>query len=153
MSRKILLPYNFTRNDEKALDFVICTFANQQDIEITLFNAYTPPPDIDLSGSPVMEKMSSSVNYLGKRVLDQEDALKAAKEKLVGKGFSENHVNYIFEPKEKDIAQDIINVSMKGQFNIVVINRKPGKIARFFVGSVFDKVVTALKDITVCIVT
>ena len=153
MSRKILLPYNFTKNDEKALDFLIFTFANQQDIEVTLFNAYTAPPDVDLSGSPVMDKMSSSVNYLRKRVLDQEDALKAAKEKLVENGFLKNQVNYIYEPKEKDIAQDIINVSLKGQFNIVVINRKPGKIARFFVGSVFDKVVTALKDVTVCIVT
>jgi hypothetical protein len=153
MSRKILLPYNFTKNDEKALDFVISTFANQRDIEVTLFNAYTPAPDVDLSGSPVMDKMSSSVTYLRKRMLDQEGALKGTKEKLIESGFSENQVNYIFEPKEKDIAQDIINLSLKGKFNIVVINRKPGKIARFFVGSVFDRVVTTLKNVTVCIVT
>ena len=153
MNRKILLPYNFTKNDEKALDFVIRTFANQQDFEVTLFNAYTPPPDVDVSGSPVMEKISSNMNYLRIRMLDQEDALKTAKRKLIENGFSENQVNNIFEPKEKDIAQDIINVSLKGRFNVVVINRKPGRIARFFVGSVFDRVVTALKDITVCIVT
>jgi len=61
--------------------------------------------------------------------------------------------NYVFTPKDKDIAQDIINISQKGQFDIVVINRKPGKIARYFLGSVFDKVVTSLRDVTVCIVT
>ena len=153
MSRKILLPYNFTKNDEKALDFVIHTFAKQQDDEVTLFNAYTPPPDIDLSGNPVMEKISSSVNYLRKRMHDQEEALKSAKEKLIESGFSENRIKYVFEPKEKDIAQDIIDVSLKGRFDIVVINRKPGRIARFFVGSVFDSVVIALKNVTVCIVT
>jgi hypothetical protein len=83
------------------------------------------------------------------RMLDQKDALKAAKEKLIESGFSENQVNHIFEPKEKDIAQDIINLSLKGKFNIVVINRKPGKIAPFFVGSVFDRVVT-IKEFMFC---
>jgi hypothetical protein len=32
------------------------------------------------------------------------------------------------------------------------MNRKPGKVTRFFTGSVFNKVVSALKDKTVCIV-
>jgi hypothetical protein len=153
MNPKILLPYNFTKNDEKALNFVISTFADRHDSEVTLFNAYMPVPDVDLRGSPVMDKMSGSVNYLRKRMLDQEGALKTAKEKLIENGFSENRVKYIFKPKEKDIAQDIIHVCLKGHFNIVVINRKPGKISRFFVGSVFDKVVTALNRVTVCIVT
>ncbi|MDP2647437.1 MAG: universal stress protein [Desulfobacterales bacterium] len=153
MGRKILLPYNFTQNDEKALGFVISTFAGQQDVDITLFNSYMLPPEIDLSGSPVMDKLSKNVTYLKIRVSDQEEALKKAKEKLVEGGFSENQVSCLFKPKEKDTAQDITNAALKGQFNIVVINRKPGKIARFFVGSVFDKVVTALKDVTICIVT
>jgi hypothetical protein len=37
---KILLPYNFTKNDEKAVAFVIDSFGQQADAQITLFHAY-----------------------------------------------------------------------------------------------------------------
>jgi len=42
--QKILLPYNFTQNDRKALNFVIRTFPKGTEVEITLFNAYIPAP-------------------------------------------------------------------------------------------------------------
>ena len=39
--QKILLPYNFTSLDQKALDFVINVFSHLKDTEITILNAYT----------------------------------------------------------------------------------------------------------------
>jgi len=51
--QKVLLPYNFTVYDERALDFVIRILSSSKDAEITLFNAYTPAPEIDLNGSPL----------------------------------------------------------------------------------------------------
>ena len=39
--QKLLLPYNFSSYDQKALNFVVNAFANQEDIKITLFHAYT----------------------------------------------------------------------------------------------------------------
>jgi len=68
------------------------------------------------------------------------------------RGFSKDRIHTVFEPKKKDIAGDIVDLALKGRFNVVVLNRKPGKIARFFTGSVFNKVVTSLKETTVCIV-
>lgn len=149
---KILLPYNFTGNDKKALDFVCRTYSDKKDAEVTLFNAYSPVPTIEMRGSPIMEQMNETLSYLSHRVKEQEKELQTIKNHLLGKGFSEDKIQIVFEPKKKDVATDIIDLTHKGKFNIVVLNRKPGKIARFFTGSVSNKVVAALKDATVCIV-
>jgi hypothetical protein len=149
---KILLPYNFTSYDKKALDFVCRTFSDKKEAEVTLFNAYTPVPTIEMRGSPIMEQMKDNLSYLSQRVKEQEDALHVIKNHLLGKGFSEDNIDIVFEPKNRDVAGDIIDLAQNGRFNIVVLNRKPGKIARFFAGSVSSKVVAALKNVTVCIV-
>jgi len=149
---KILLPYNFTSHDKKALDFVCRTFSDKKKAEVTLFNAYTPAPTIEMRGSPIMEQMKNNLSYLSQRVKEQEDALHVIKNHLLGKGFSEDNIDIVFEPKNRDVAGDIIDLAQDGRFNIVVLNRKPGKIARFFAGSVSSKVVAALKNATVCIV-
>jgi nucleotide-binding universal stress UspA family protein len=149
---KILLPYNFTSYDKKALDFVCRTFSDKKEAEVTLFNAYTPVPTIEMRGSPIMEQMKNNLSYLSQRVKEQEDALHVIKNHLLGKGFSEDNIDIVFEPKNRDVAGDIIDLAQDGRFNVVVLNRKPGKIARFFAGSVSSKVVAALKNVTVCIV-
>jgi len=149
---KILLPYNFTSFDKRALDFVIHTFSDKKEAEVTLFNAYIPAPIIEMRGSPIMEQMKDNLGYLTQRVKEQKDELHVVKNNLLVKGFSENRVNIVFEPKKKDIAGDIIDLVQKGRYNVVVLNRKPGKIARFFAGSVSSRVVAALKDTAVCIV-
>ena len=151
-TKKILLPFNFTIYDQKALDFVISTFASQQDVEVTLFHCYTPPPAIEMRGSPVMEKMRGNLGYLSQKINEYEDELKLVKTRLVKDGFTQNQVHTVFEPKKKDIAGDIVDITSKGGFDVVVLNRKYGKIGRFFTGSIFQKVVTSLKDTTVCIV-
>ena len=151
-TQKILIPYNFTSYDQKALDFVIRSFAHQKDVELTLFNAYTSVPDIEVRGSPIMETMKGNLGYLSQKIKEQEDDLKVVSNMLVEKGFSKDQIHTVFEPKKKDIAGDIVDLVLKGGFKMVVLNRKPGKIARFFTGSVFNKVVTSLKETTVCIV-
>jgi len=89
---------------------------------------------------------------LSQRINEQDDELKTIKSHLSGKGFRDDKIHIVFEPKKKDVAGDIIDLAHNGPFNVVVLNRKPGKIARFFTGSVFSKVVAALKDTTICIV-
>lgn len=149
---KILLPFNFTENDNKALDFAIRTYAGHEDAHITLYNAHTPAPDIDMRSDPVMERMRSHLDYLLKQIFDQENALKKAKDKLLESGLSSDRVKYIFEPSKKDIAGDIIDQVSKGNFDVVILNRKPTKITRFFTRSVFFKVVSTAKNVTVCVV-
>ena len=60
--------------------------------------------------------------------------------------------NRLHDAQEKDVADDIIKHAGNGQFDVLVLNRNPSKIISFFTGSAFNKIVKALKDITVCIV-
>lgn len=151
--QKVLLPYNFTVYDERALDFVIRILSSSKDAEITLFNAYTPAPEIDLNGSPIMDKLKGNLTYLSQKITEQENWLKQAKQRLIEKGFAEDRISYVFKPRKKDIPSEIIDLALSGHYDLIVISRKPGKVTRFFTGSVLNKVASALKDTVLCLVT
>ena len=151
-AQKILLPYNFTTLDHKALTFANNTFGHLEEVEITLFHAYTPLPEIEAESTSVMGKMKGNLSYLSQKIMQQETELKAAEEKLLQGGFSQSCVNTVFKPRKKDIAAEIIEFFSKDKFSVIVLNHKSGKASRFFTGSVFSKVVSALKDTTICIV-
>ena len=150
--QKILLPYNFTILDQKALAFVNSTFGCLEEVEITLFYAYTPLPQIEAESTSVMGKLKGNLGYLSQKIMQQETELKAVAEKMLQTGFAQNRIHTAFKPRKKDIATEIIELVSKDNFSVIVINHKPGKASRFFTGSVFSKVVSALKDTTVCIV-
>ena len=151
--QKILIPYNFTSYDQKALDFVILNFAQSENIEITLFNAYMPVPEMNEREAPIMKKMHTSLNFLHKKIKEQEAFLKEAKQKLVLNSFAGSQIKTIFRPRKKDIPTEIIDLAIEGKFNIIVTNRKPGKVVkRFFTESIFKKVINSLSDKTVCVV-
>jgi hypothetical protein len=149
---KILLPYNFRTLDQKALAFANSTFGHLDEVEITLFHAYTPLPEIEAESTSVMGKLKGDLTYLSQKIMQQENELKAVKEKLLQGGFAESKVHSIFKARKKDIASEIIELVSENKFSVVLINHKPGKASRFFTGSVFSKVVSALTDTTVCIV-
>ena len=148
----ILLPYNFTVYDQKARDFVVRAFADQRGVEVTLFNAYTPAPEIEMRGSPIMKKMTDSLAYFAQKIKEQEAELEEARIYLLQKGFEEKRLRTAFVAKRKDIAGEIVDFATAGAFDAVVLNRKPARIIRFFAGSVLTKVLATLKDITVCVV-
>jgi len=151
-SKKILVPYNFTHYDDKALDFVINNFSQCGDAEVTLFYAYTAAPEIEMQNAPVMGKIKDSLSFLNQKIKDQEEGLKTVVISLVQNGFNEKNVRTIFKPRNKDIAVEIIELARNQRSDIIVINHRPGKIKNFYTGSVFNKVVSALRDCVVCIV-
>ena len=151
-TRKLLLPYHFTQLDQKALDFVIETFGKLENIAVTVFNAYTPIPEIETDATSVTGKLKGSLSYLSQKIKENEAVLNDVKGKLVEGGFPENHVNCVFRPRKKDIASEIIDLVNSDQFDTIVLNRKHSRVTRFFSGSISHKVVMTLKDVTVCIV-
>ncbi|OGP58999.1 MAG: hypothetical protein A2V65_08890 [Deltaproteobacteria bacterium RBG_13_49_15] len=149
---KILLPYNFTGNDQKALNFVIRTFApRKKEVEIILFNAFTQPPQIETTRSTVMQKLQSNINFVQQKIKEQEKDLKAAKEILIQSGFPEANIRIVFRPRSKDIASEIVDLAAGEGSTVIVLNRKPGRVSRFFIGSTFIKVVLGAADRTVCV--
>ena len=150
---KILIPYNFTREDQKNLNFIIRSYSGREDVSVTLFHTYTPPPEVDVTANPQIEKMMSGVNYVAAELRNREKGLSAAKKFLTEKGFSENRVDYLFTKKVKSNADQIVEVIYDGGYNMVVLSRKAGKISQLFSRGIHNKILAALKDVIVCIVT
>ena len=125
---KILVPYNFTSNDEKSIDLVIQNFGQHKDVQVTLFHAYIPVPEIDVSDKTVMGRMAGNLNYLHQKINDLEAELIKARDRLISEGFSTDRVSYIFKPLEKEKAQEIIDHANKGKFTAVVLNSRPTSI-------------------------
>ena len=150
---KILVPYNFTVHEWRAFDFIISTFAGRSDVKITLLNAYIPLPEIDFTSSPEMKKLTSGMIFLSEELKKKEFGLKSVKDYFLERGFSEEQVDYVLKRKEKDIADEIIDAAVNGYYTVVVLSRTPGKVSRFLGRNVHEKVLRALKNVTVCVAT
>jgi nucleotide-binding universal stress UspA family protein len=150
--QKLLLPYNFSSYDQKALNFVVNAFANQEDIKITLFHAYTPLPSMEVSDDQVTGRLKDSVSYLTKKISEQETALESIKDELVQRGFAAAGIQCVFKPRKKDVASEIVDLWSAEKFDVIVLNHKPGRVKRFFTASVYHKVIESLKNTTYCIV-
>jgi len=150
--QKILVAYNFSHLDQKAIEFVSGTFGHIDGVEITFFHAYTPIPEIETHASVVTGKLKSSLSYLSQQVMQRENDLKAITEKLSKNELANSQIHTIFRPRKKDIASELINLNRDINFDAIVLNRKASRVTRFFSGSVSHKVLMTLKETTVCIV-
>jgi len=150
--QKILVAYNFTHLDQKAIEFVTNTFAHIDGAEITFFHAYTPIPDIETQASNVTGKLKSSLSYLSQQVMQRENEFKAIVENLSKKDLANSQIHTVYRPRKKDIASEIISLNRETNFDVIVLNRKASRVTRFFSGSVSNKILMTLKETTVCIV-
>jgi hypothetical protein len=151
-TKKILVPYNFTNYDQKALDFVAGTFRDAKDIQITLFHAYTPLPEIETDSNAVLGRLKDTMKSLRQKLRDQESLLKEVIQTLLLKGIADNQLDYIFEPKHKDVSEEIAETATGGNYEIIVLSRKAGKMTRLFSRSVSGKLLSSTKGMTVCVV-
>ena len=140
MALKILIPYNFTKNDEKSIEFVGHKYADTKDAEITLFHAFTYVPEIKSYNDPIMDKVIRNTAYLRCQQDEQKNALKAAGQRLEAYGFAGNHIQRLFVPVRHDIAEDIIRLWKTENFDVVVLNRNPGNIINYFSRSISKRV-------------
>ena len=150
--QKILVAYNFTSLDQKALDFVVSAFGHLEGIEITIFHAYTPLPEIEAEETLVTGKLKGSLSYLSQQIMQRENDLKAVVAGLHQDGFPESQISTVFKPRKKDIAGELIDLTRDTNFDVIVLSRKSARVTRFFSGSVSSKLLMTLKDMTVCIV-
>lgn len=150
---RILIPINFTDIDQKALDFVIETYKIQKDSCVTLLHIYIPLPKIETDSSTVMGRLSSSMHFLTHELKEKEKALHLMKEHLLKEGFDADQVDYVFKPRSKPVADEIIETISSGRYNVIVLSYRSQRITWAFVKSVHNKVLASLRDVAVCIVT
>ena len=148
---RILLPYNYSPNDQKAIRFVIDAFAGRQEVRVTLFHAYTPLPDIDVRASPENVKMRSGMTFLASELKEKEEALMKVGELLVESGFNREAIDCVFTKRGKSAAEEIVD--QVGGCNVLVLSRGAGKVTHFFTRSIYARVVAALRGITICVAT
>ncbi|MEJ2642424.1 MAG: universal stress protein [Desulfosarcinaceae bacterium] len=129
---KVLVPYNFTGNDEKAIDFVIDRYGPSMDAEVTLFHTHVPLPDIEISDKTVMTRVAANLSYLRQQIAERNEALVAAAERLINAGFAKEKVNLIFKPRQREPAQEIVDQARKGRYSTIILNHHPSKVRKFF---------------------
>jgi len=127
-------------NDEKAIEFVGHKYAGKKEVEITLFHAFIPVPEIDTRNNPIMNKVIRNISYLRSQQEEQKNALEEARQKLMNYGFPGRHIHCRYTPVRQDIADDIIRFWKTGKFDVVVLNRNPGNIINYFSRSISKRV-------------
>ncbi len=148
---RILLPYNYSPNDQKAIRFVIDAFAGRKEASVTLFHAYTPLPNIDVNASPENAKIRSGMTYLAAELKEKEEALSAVGDMLVESGFDRDAVTCVFKKRAKTAAEEIVD-KVAGS-NVLVLSRGAGKVTHFFTRSIFVRVISALRRVSICVAT
>lgn len=132
MAINILIPYNFTPNDKKAIHFVGRQYKDEKEVDITLFHAFVPVPEIDAQNNPVMKRMMSNISYLQEQQKERKQTLEGVGRTLAGYGFDPACIHCLYHPIQTDIAADIIRLWNFEKFDIVVLNRSPGSIINYF---------------------
>lgn len=140
MSNKVIIPYNFTVNDEKSIEFVVNRYQGVKDVVLTLFHAYHPVPQISSLNNPIMDKMNRTTSFLRQQLKEQEEKLEQVKKQLVDAGFRSDNINCLFTTLKDDISSDLIRLIQKEKYDTVVLNRNPGNIINFFTRSVSKRV-------------
>jgi len=151
--KRILVPYNFTDYDERALHYVIRTFAGQKAVHVTLLHAYTALPELDSYSHASLGKLKTTMASLWKDVRENEAELKRVTEDLVDSGFEKGQVDYLFKPRSKNIGSEIVEEARKGDYDTVVIAQKPRKASRAFTRKIHDVLIAELHDTEIVIIT
>lgn len=149
---RILLPYNFTPSDEKAVGFLIQRHGMDPDARVTLFHAYTPVPKLEVSDRTVMGRIAGNLTYLRQKNTELEAEIQKVRNRLVEAGFQDESVHCTFKPQEKDVAQEIIDYAREGKFTTIILNRNPTRIKQYFTASISKKVSRGLPGLNINIV-
>ncbi|SPD75390.1 UspA domain protein [uncultured Desulfobacterium sp.] len=155
MEKKVLLAIDDSENAMRAVDSVARTFTH--DHRITLFSVIQDTAVIcDMYSPELTPYFMSEKNAFCALETKKRELLNQAQEKarniLLGAGFEEKNIRSKVETCRKGVARDIIEESKSG-YDIVVLGRRGlSGIKEFFLGSVSNKVVTAVKDAAVLVV-
>ena len=156
MGQKILVALDDSSNAMRTIEFITKTFS-QSGNDITLFSVLPDTAALCDMNSPELTPyfLSQHSNFCQleerKKQLVNE-VLKQAKDVLVKAGFDKDRIRLKVQVKKRGIARDIIEEAYSG-YSIVVMGRRGlSGIKEFMLGSVSQKVIHSVKDISVLIV-
>jgi nucleotide-binding universal stress UspA family protein len=156
MGQKILVALDDSSNAMRTIEFIAMTFSPSEN-DITLFSVLPDTAALCDMNSPELTPyfLSQHSNFCQleaqkKQLVDE--ALKQAKEVLVKAGFDKDRIHLKVQVKKRGLARDIIQEAHSG-YSIVVMGRRGlSGVQEFILGSVSQKVIHGVKDISVLIV-
>ena len=156
MQQKILVALDDSPNAMRAVEQVARTYT--PNIEITLYSVL---PQVDFGCIMDLNSLNreqldlhySLCSDMQKQKENQvEQALDEAKNLLIKSGFDQKTVTVKVDRKGGDVAKEIINEANTGYDTIVMGRRGMTALKAFFIGSISQKVLHAVKDKSVLIV-
>jgi uncharacterized protein (UPF0335 family) len=151
-TQKLLLPYNYTDRDRRALEFTVRTFAQQGDVEITLFHAYLSLPEVQARDRQITDRLKGGMGNLRAKIRELESDLQNVRDELIERGFAPAQVRTVLRPRKKDVLDALLDLHRRERFDFIVLSRRPGRISRFFSGSLHTKLLSVLTNVTICVV-
>jgi nucleotide-binding universal stress UspA family protein len=156
MGQKILVALDDSSNAMRTIELITMTFS-PTDKDITLFSVLPDIAALCDMNSPELTPyfLSQHSNFCQLEARKKQlvnDTLKQAKEVLVKAGFDKDRIHLKVQAKKIGIARDIIEEAHSG-YSIVVMGRRGlSGVQEFILGSVSQKVIHGVKDISVLIV-
>lgn len=155
MAQKVLVAMDDSENSMRAVDYVRKVFT--KDNEITLFSVLLDTATICEMYSPELtpyfsSQQSAFCSLEAKKKELIETAIEKARESLLAAGFDEGNIHVKIEIKKKGVARDIIDESQKGYDTLVIGRRGLSGLKEFLLGSVSQKVIHSVKDLSIILV-
>jgi nucleotide-binding universal stress UspA family protein len=155
MAQKILVPIDDSSNALRVAEFIANVF--NPDNDITLFSILPDTAALCDMNSPELtpyfmsqQSMFCQLEDRKKQLIDE--ALVRAKDVLIASGFSDDRISQKIQKKKNGVARDIVDEAKKGYQIIVMGRRGLSGVQEFLMGSVSQKVIHAVKDVSIVIV-
>ncbi|MGD9972420.1 MAG: universal stress protein [Desulfatirhabdiaceae bacterium] len=155
MAQKILVPIDDSSNALRVAEFIAGVF--NPDNEITLLSILQDTAALCDMNSPeltpyFMSQQSTFCQLEDRKRQLIDEAMGRAKDVLIAAGFNESRIVQKVQKKKNGVARDIVDEAQKGYQIIVMGRRGLSGVQEFLMGSVSQKVIHAVKDVSIVIV-
>jgi nucleotide-binding universal stress UspA family protein len=159
MAHKVLIALDSSPGAWGAVEYAAEAFGQTPGVQVTLLHVLSGlPPAFWDDGHILDEKEKGSRQRLVAAWQKEQEQkwqglVKKAHERLTKAGIAKDAVVNKFQPKDYDVAEDILSVAAAGNFDTIVMGRRGLGLAKaLLLGSVTQKVVQNAKGRAVAIV-
>lgn len=159
MAHKVLIALDSSPGAWGAVEYVAEAFGKTPGVQITLLNVLSGLPPAFWDDGHILEEKEKASRQRMVAAWQQEQEqkwqglVKKAHERLTKAGVAKDAVVNKFQPKNYDVAEDILSVSGAGNFDTIVMGRRGlGMAKTLLLGSTTNKVVQNAKGCAVIIV-
>ncbi len=159
MAHKVMIALDSSEGAWRAVEYVAEAFGHTPGVQVTLLHVLSGlPPAFWDDGHILEEKEKESrqrlvATWQKEQEKNWQGLVKKAHERLTKAGVPKDAVINNFKPKDYDVAEDILNMAVDGNFDTIVMGRRGLGLAKtLLLGSVTQKVAQNAKGCAVIVV-